>query len=211
MRNIRGYASYWRRVCSELIAIVRSLGTPTWFLTFSWNDLNLDMLEAFLFAADRNPSEAKNLTFSEKLSLVQRYPVIVARQFMVRVNALIRYLKNNPDCLGGSIKDFWYRIKFQNRGNLYLHMLVWCENVPDFATRQGMEVIDKVVSCSLDSDDAVLRHIVESVQMHKHIATCYKDCDNCICRFGFSRPVSDQTVCLGPDEILANNGHFCIL
>jgi len=90
-------------------------------------------------------------------------------------------------------------------------MLVWCENVPDFATRQGMEVIDKVVSCSLDSDDAVLRHIVESIQMHKHTTTCYKDRDNCICRFGIPRPVSDQTVYLGPDETLANNGRFCIL
>jgi len=72
-------------------------------------------------------------------------------------------------------------------------------------------VIDEVVSCSLDSDDAVLRRIEESVQMHKHTAPCYKDRDNCICRFGFPRPVSDQTVCLGPDETLANNGHFCIL
>jgi len=130
---------------------------------------------------------------------------------MVRVNALIRYLKNNSDCLGGATKDFWYRIEFQNRGSPHLHMLVSCENVPDFATRQGMKVINKVVSCSSDSDEAVLRHIVESVQMHKHTATCYKDRNNCICRFGYPRPVSDQIVCLGPDETLVNNGCFFIL
>lgn len=42
MRNIRGSASYWRRVGLELIAIVRSLRAPTWFLTFSCNDLNVE-------------------------------------------------------------------------------------------------------------------------------------------------------------------------
>lgn len=120
MRNIRVSASYWKRVCSELIAMVRSLGAPTWFLTFSCNDFNsLDMLEALLIADSRNPTKAKDLIFTERLFLVQRYPVILAGQFMVRVNALIRYLKINPNCLGGTIEDFWYRIEFQNRGNTH--------------------------------------------------------------------------------------------
>ena len=90
MRNVRQLASYWRRVCSELIGMVRSLGAPTRFLTFSCNDLNWsDMLEALLLAAGRDPNEANSLTFSEKLCLVQRFPVIVSRQFMVRLNDLM--------------------------------------------------------------------------------------------------------------------------
>ncbi|XP_054016841.1 uncharacterized protein LOC128897145 isoform X2 [Hylaeus anthracinus] len=82
MRNIRGSASYWRRCCPELIVMVRSLGPPTWFATFSCNDLNWpDMLKAFLISEGRSSEEAGNITFTDRLKLVQRYPVVVARQF----------------------------------------------------------------------------------------------------------------------------------
>lgn len=48
MRNIRGSASYWRKCCSELIAMVRTLGPPSWFLTFSCNDLHWpDMIKRY--------------------------------------------------------------------------------------------------------------------------------------------------------------------
>lgn len=164
MRNVRESASYWRRCCAELIAMIRSLGPPTWFLTFSCNDLNWsDILAALLIVDGRNPSEAKNLTFAERLALVQQYPVVLARQFMVRMNALIRFLKHNSMCLGGPVQDFWYRIEFQNRGSPHLHMLVWCTNVPDFSTNKGINLIETVVSCSLNQNDELFRNLVESV------------------------------------------------
>ncbi|KAG5894349.1 hypothetical protein JTB14_031910 [Gonioctena quinquepunctata] len=210
MRNVRGSASYWRRCCSELIAMVRSLGPPTWFMTFSCNDLNWpDMITALLIADGRDVSDVDRITFPERSKLVQRYPVVVARQFTIRVNALMRYLKQNNDCLGGGIIDFWYRIEFQNRGSPHLHMLVWCENIPDFSTNEGMSVIERVISCSLNPDNNELCNLVENVQMHKH--TCYKDRTNHCCRFGFPRAPSEVTSCLGPDEALTNNGRFCIL
>lgn len=58
MRNTRGSASYWKRRCSELIAMVKSLGPPAWFVTFSCNDLNWgDMLKALLIADGRSANE----------------------------------------------------------------------------------------------------------------------------------------------------------
>ncbi|KAH9634415.1 hypothetical protein HF086_000241 [Spodoptera exigua] len=123
MRNIRGSASYWQKCCSELIAMVRSLGPPTWFLTFSCNDLNwTDMIKALLIADGRDIADPEHLTFSERLLLVQRHPVVVARQFTLRVNALMQFLKRNQVCLGGPIEDFWYRVEFQNRGSPHLHI-----------------------------------------------------------------------------------------
>lgn len=212
MRNIRGSASYWQKCCSELIAMVRTLGPPTWFLTFSCNDLNWsDMLKALLIADGGNVENAESLSFPERLNLVQKHPVVVARQFTLRVNALMRFLKTNNDCLGGPIEDFWYRVEFQNRGSPHLHMLVWCRNVPEFSTPEGIAVIEKVVSCSLNPSDSTLRKLVEDLQIHKHTATCKKNRQADGCRFDFPKRVSDHTVCLGPDEALANNGRFCLL
>lgn len=90
-------------------------------------------------------------------------------------------------------------------------MLLWCENVPDFMTREGLATIEEVVSCSLNPDDADLTKLVKEVQIHKHTNTCYKDRNNQICRFGFPRPINEVTECLGPDETLANNGRFSVL
>ncbi|PZC74948.1 hypothetical protein B5X24_HaOG206881 [Helicoverpa armigera] len=212
MRNVRGSASYWQKCCSELIAMVRTLGPPTWFLTFSCNDLNWpEMIKALLIADGRDINDAECLTFPERLELVQKHPVVIARQFTIRVNALMRLLKHNHDCLEGPIEDYWYRVEFQNRGSPHLHMLVWCNNVPEFSTPQGIEVIEKVVSCSLSPNDPVLRKLVEDLQIHKHTQTCKKNRQDNGCRFGFPKPASDNTVCLGPDEALANNGRFCLL
>lgn len=111
MRNIRGSASYWRKCCSELIAMVRTLGPPSWFLTFSCNDLHWpDMIKALLIADNREINEMDQLTFEMKLNLVQKYPIVVARQFTVRINALMKYIKGNDSCLGGKVVDYWHRI-----------------------------------------------------------------------------------------------------
>ncbi|KAH9629622.1 hypothetical protein HF086_003092 [Spodoptera exigua] len=111
MRNIRSSASYWQKCCSELIAMVRRLGPPTWFLTFSCNYLNwTDMIKALIIADGRDIVDAEHLTFSERLLLVQRHPVVVARQFTLRANALMRFLKRNQVCLGIPTED-WYRVE----------------------------------------------------------------------------------------------------
>ncbi|KAF9405783.1 hypothetical protein HW555_013617 [Spodoptera exigua] len=45
-----------------------------------------------------------------------------------------------------------------------------------------------------------------SVSTHRHSATCYKDPNNHSCRFGFPRPISNESKCLESDKTLANQG-----
>lgn len=72
MRNTRGSASYWQKCCSEFISIVRTLGLPTWFLTFSCNNLNWsDMIKALLIADAGSIDDAERLLFLEPLNQVQ--------------------------------------------------------------------------------------------------------------------------------------------
>lgn len=125
---------------------------------------------------------------------------------MVRVHAIVRYIQNYDDVLGGKLGDYWWKIEFQNRGSPHLHMVCWTEGAPAFDTPEGIELIDKVVSCSLNTGDARLNELVSRVQMHKHTETCYKNRPNDRCRFGFSKSASENTKLLGAEEAIHNNG-----
>jgi len=124
MRALRGSNAYWQTACSGLVAMVRNLGPPTWFLTLSCNDLNWrDILQACLIAAGRKGENVENLSFDEKQGLIVEHPVALSRHFMVRVHAILRVLQKDDDLLGGKLIDFWWRIEFQNRGSPHLHVL----------------------------------------------------------------------------------------
>ena len=53
MEGIRGTAAYWSRAAKDLFAMYRSLGSATWFLTLSANDMHWDDLAIVLMNAKR--------------------------------------------------------------------------------------------------------------------------------------------------------------
>ena len=47
LKNVRGSPAYWQHELYELLAMLHSLGIPTWFMTFSAADLHwIEMIEA---------------------------------------------------------------------------------------------------------------------------------------------------------------------
>jgi hypothetical protein len=48
MRNIRGTAAYWADAKSDVFAMIRALGPPTFFMTLSADDTNWDDLMVVL-------------------------------------------------------------------------------------------------------------------------------------------------------------------
>lgn len=105
--------------------------------------------------------------------LVDKYPVIVSRHFMVRIHALIKFVTNNQKVLRGRVTDYWWRIEFQNRASPHLHMVVWIENYPSFETEEGIRLVDEVCSCNLPSEEEDLERyeIVKESQIHRHTHT----------------------------------------
>ncbi len=53
MEGIRGTAAYWSRAAKDLFAMYRSLGSATWSLTLSANDMHWDDLAIVLLNAKR--------------------------------------------------------------------------------------------------------------------------------------------------------------
>lgn len=131
---------------------------------------------------------------------------------MVRVQALLTFLTHNHEVLGGQMKDFWWRIEYQNRGSPHLHMVTWIKNHPSFETEEGIRLLDKVVSCQLPPENTDLYKFVKKNKIHRHTHTCQKKNNN-TCRFGFPRQESDETRIIDQtsNEYLQNGGRICIL
>jgi len=225
MKTLRGYSSYWQAVKADLMAFLRNLGEPTWFITLSARDLEWpDMINALLYANNKNNNNSKRamkkfisqvseISFVDRSKLLHDYPVVAARQFNKRFRALMKYLLKNNEILGGKVQDYWFRVEFQKRGSPHIHMLVWIKDAPKFNSPEGVKFLDNICKVSIPTDDK-LKELVLRLQKHKCTSTCYKSSgkENIKnkCRFGYKIAASTETRILNLEELLSNNGKFCI-
>ncbi|XP_062597817.1 uncharacterized protein LOC134259232 [Saccostrea cucullata] len=205
MQPIRGTPSFWSAAQKDLFAMLRQLGIPTWFCSFSaaehrWNDAVTTILRQKNDARD-----PKLLDWSEKNEVLRSNPVTVARVFEHRFHVFQRDVISSPSEPIGKVVDFFQRVEFQQRGSPHMHCLYWIENAPKLNEHGKEEVckfIDKYVSCALPSEsvDPELRNIVLAVQQHskKHSKSCRKKGTEC--RFNFPRPPSQRTFISSPHD-----------
>lgn len=73
----------------------------------------------------------------------------------------------------GKIKDYFYRVEFQQRGSPHIHMLVWIKDAPSISKHTVDKVTDFVnlyVTCQKNDEMADL----VNYQTHRHAHTCKK-------------------------------------
>nr|XP_022305765.1 uncharacterized protein LOC111112528 [Crassostrea virginica] len=198
MQPIRGTPAYWSVTQKDLFAMLRQLGIPTWFCSFSaaefrWNEIVGSILHQR--NDDRKPTE---LDWSDKSEILRSNPVTVARMFEHRFHIFQREVIMSPSKPIGKIVDFFVRVEFQQRGSPHMHCLYWVENAPKLDVDSEETIcsfIDKYVTCAIPSedDDPELRQIVLDVQQHSksHSKSCRKKGTDC--RFNFPRPPSERT------------------
>ncbi|XP_065942676.1 uncharacterized protein [Magallana gigas] len=198
MQPIRGTPAYWSAIQKDLFAMLRQLGIPTWFCSFSsaeyrWNDAISSLLKQQ--CDERNPDV---LDWTEKNEILRSNPVTVARMFEHRFRIFQRDVIQSPSEPIGKIVDFFQRVEFQQRGSPHMHCLFWVENAPkiDVDGKQAVtDFIDKYVTCAVpdENEDSELRRVVLDVQQHSknHSKSCKKN--GVECRFNFPRPPSQRT------------------
>ncbi|XP_058478094.1 uncharacterized protein LOC131449268 [Solea solea] len=196
LKPIRGTPSFWQAAQRDLLACVRQLGVPTWFCSFSAADMRWTNLLGSILKQEGREQTAEELEWADRCELLRRNPVTAARMFDFRWHCFLKEVLMSPSNPIGKIKDYFYRVEFQQRGSPHVHCLFWVENAPLIDKNTDKEVvdfIDRYVTCELPSDDDSLLDIVSSVQMHskRHSKTCKKN--NTVCRFNFPRPASAQT------------------
>ncbi|XP_062588390.1 uncharacterized protein LOC134250047 [Saccostrea cucullata] len=205
MQPIRGTPAYWSSTQKDIFAMLRQLGIPTWFCSFSaaeyrWNDAVKAILQQQ--NDNRDPDE---MEWSEKNEVLRCNPVTVARMFEHRFQIFHKEVILSPAKPIGKVIDFFQRVEFQQRGSPHMHCLYWVENAPNIDS-DGEEAvcdfIDRYVTCSVpaDSDDPELRKSVLEVQQHskKHSKSCKKKGTEC--RFNFPRPPSQKTFITSANE-----------
>ncbi|XP_029948792.1 uncharacterized protein LOC115389532 isoform X1 [Salarias fasciatus] len=205
MRALRGTPAYWHQKTSELFAMIRQLGTPTFFCTFSAAEMRWpEVIEAI----KRQQGEEVNfeeLDWSEKCDILRSNPVTAMRMFDKRVEALFRDLLLSPAQPLGKVVDFFYRVEFQHRGSPHIHCLLWVEGAPVFEKDDDQTVCDFVsryITAQLPDPHTQpdLYKKVSEVQKHSrtHTKTCFKSVGSG-CRFGFPKPPCRNVMITRPD------------
>ena len=200
--NLRGSPPYWEQAKKDLFAMIRQLGLPTWFCSFSaaetkWEPL-LRTLGQLVENITYTQEEILNMTWEQKSKLIKSDPVTCARYFDHRFHKFFANVlchKSNPV---GSIEDYFYRIEFQQRGSPHVHMLLWIRGAPnphEDSDEKVTQFIDEYITCDKqDADDYLINY-----QTHRHAKTCMKK-NKQICRFNFPIPPMPRTLVLAPLE-----------
>ena len=218
-RTIRNSPQYWENQKKEVFAMIRQLGIPTLFLSFSANDLNwLDLIVTLGKLVDHKDysEEAKDgsLSWETRSRLVQSDPVTCVRHFDNRVSQFIQTVLKSESSPLGVLSDYFYRVEFQQRGSPHIHMLAWIKDAPKYDKSDEADVlkyIDSIVSCSGDVQENLKQYI--DLQRHKHSRSCRKG-TKAECRFGIPFPPMRKTVIVQPftgDDRLESEKHYTIV
>ena len=195
LSQVRGSPPYWAGVQHDLMAMLRQLGKPAWFLTLSAADMQwAEVIQSIGIQYGENFSvqDIRNMSYTDKCKWLRSNPVTTARMFSYRLDQFFTHflLKCHPL---GEISDHFVRIEFQARGSPHAHMLLWVKDAPEIGKNSDEEVIrfiDLHTTCKVPND-LVLQELVMKLQIHSHSASCRR---NGVCRFNFPLPPSKQTI-----------------
>ncbi|KAK6168643.1 hypothetical protein SNE40_019835 [Patella caerulea] len=210
MTPIRGTPPYWQSTQKGLFAMLRQLGIPSFFSTFSYSETRGGYVIECILKQQGDNRKACDLDWAEKCEILRSNPITTARMFDHRFHYFLKNVIMSDAEPIGKVIDYFYRLEFQARGTPHAHCLFWIENSPKIDEDKDEDVvdfIDKYISSELpDKDhDPELHEIVNSVQRHsyKHTKSCKKN--KTVCRFNFPRPPSKQSfICRSIDNYDTN-------
>ena len=196
LKDIRGTPAYWQKVHYEVLAMIRQLGIPTWFLTLSAADMKwpeVIQIIARQYGTILTDEQVSSLSWEEKCSWLRRNPITAARHFQYRLDLFWNDFLKSKAMPIGEVVDFMIRIEFQARGSPHAHTIVWIKDAPKFGTdrvEEVVEFIDKYQTCAIPDNDAELHDLVQ-LQSHVHSSSCMRKGS---CRFHIPKLPSPTTL-----------------
>ncbi|OCT76291.1 hypothetical protein XELAEV_18031490mg [Xenopus laevis] len=202
MQPLRGTPAYWEKTLRDLFAMLRQLGTPTFFCTFSAAEMRWPEVITAIKAQQGESIDFSTIDWQEKCDILRSNPATAMRMFEKRVEALISLILSPAQPIGEVI-DWFYRVEFQQRGSPHIHALFWVKDSPVFEDDPDQAIcdfVDQYISCKLPDCTSYpeLHQIVTEVQTHsrKHSKSCKKNKKHC--RFGFPKPPMAKTIITQP-------------
>ena len=202
MKNVRGTPAYWQVQLYDTLAMLRTFGTPTWFLTLSPAEF---MWPEFMLAVGKkigknwSEEEVLSMDWLTKAEYFRLNPVPVDQMFENRVESFFSdFLMSKAEPLG-PISEHIEKIEFQVRGTPHAHCLLWVKDAPKVDKNSDEEVcdfVDKYINGKIPHqipENEDIRDLVLKLQTHRHNSCCRKG-GRSSCRFNFPRSPSTRTV-----------------
>ena len=93
MDCIKGTPAYWKNVLFNVLAMVKQLGIPTFFMTLSSADLKWNELISIINKLNKqglSEEDIRNLAYHQRCQLLHSNPVLVARHFQHRIEVFFK-------------------------------------------------------------------------------------------------------------------------
>ena len=113
--------------------MIKQLGPPTWWMTFSCADLRWTETYKILSKVKGNElsdTEIEHMTSDEKCEMLNSNPVVVAKHFQYRLECLFRDVLVGSGNPIGEVLYHAIRIEFQFRGSPDAHCFIWIKGCP---------------------------------------------------------------------------------
>ncbi|CAG7723295.1 unnamed protein product [Allacma fusca] len=226
LRGIRSAPQFWESQKKDLMAMLRTLGIPTFFISMSaaeiqWNPLIVHLIK-LLENLNITELEGEQMSWEKKAELIRNDPVTCSRYFDYRFRTFFNVLLK-PGMIFNQYEllDFYWRVEFQHRGSPHIHMLIFLKNSPKLddedpsSYQRCEEFIHQFITCENDEDLA-------RYQIHHHTHSCRRfrrtkerkaarprnrRCklnSNETCRFNYPIPPMRSCKILKPHEDLDN-------
>ena len=91
MKNIPGSPSYWKRFMYEVIAMIKQLGPPSWWMALSCADLRWNEIYKILSklkGREMTDYKIAAMSYDGKCRMLNSNPVVVAKHFQFRLERL---------------------------------------------------------------------------------------------------------------------------
>ncbi|XP_062580740.1 uncharacterized protein LOC134242656 [Saccostrea cucullata] len=210
LKPVRGTPPYWQAAQKDIFAMIRQLGIPQFFCSFSSADFRWPEIVETILKQQGDLRKLEELSWNDKCKILRSNPVTAARMFDQRFHTFLKDVIMSDAEPIGKVVDYFYRVEFQQRGSPHTHCLFWIEGAPKFEEDSETDVvkfIDRYVTCQIpgENEDQEMHDIVMAVQQHSknHSKSCKKK--GTVCRFNFPRPPSERTFISKPQDKMEEN------
>ncbi|XP_057292445.1 uncharacterized protein LOC130621150 [Hydractinia symbiolongicarpus] len=202
MNSIKGTPAYWKHFLYDVLAMVKQLGLPSYFLTLSCADLRWDELVVIIGKLNNIDVSSNELDYFRRCSILNQNPVLTARHFQYRVENFFREILLHKSSPIGQVANYAIKVEFQFRGSPHIHAFLWLLDSPTLTnetTDSYTSFVDNTIRADLPDPliEPELHNLVSQYQIHSHSNSCRKY-KNIPCRFNYGRFFTDRTVIASP-------------
>ncbi|XP_066921397.1 uncharacterized protein [Clytia hemisphaerica] len=185
---------------SDVLAMVKQLGVPTYFMTLSCADLRWEEFVTIIrqLSGDAD-TDHELLDYQSRCALLNSNPIVLVRQYQYRKELFFKEIIMDGQL--GKITYYALRVEFTFRGSPHDHCLLWAKDVPKLedGKEKYIDHIDSVISANVPDreESPELWNLVTKYQIHSHSRTCSKYRKN-ECRFKFGKLFCKRTILSEP-------------